>query len=231
MKRIFVLALFVVAFMSALNAQSWKDALGKIAGKVTEKLSDSSVASGAVGNILGDLIGKAVPLSESLLAGTWNYEGVACVLESENALAEIGGSAVSGQLEDKLDGYLAKAGVTQGACSFTFAEDGSCIFKVKEREIKGTYKLNADDKIVNFSFLNGKFNVKSYVAYNVTNMNVVFESDKLLSLIQKTLDTVSSKASKLSSSSSLSSAASTLGTVGKLLENYKGMMLGMELKK
>lgn len=232
MKRIFVLAVLAVALLSSSNAQSWKDALGKIAEKVSDKVSESSSGNtGAIGNILGDLIGKAVPLSESMLIGTWNYQGVACVLESENALAGIGGSAVAGQLEDKLDGYLSKVGVAQGACSFSFAEDGSCVFKVKEREIKGTYKLNADEKIINFSFLKGKFNVKSYVAYNVTSMNVVFDADKLLTLVQKTIDTVSSKASSLSSSSKLGAAASTLGTVGKLLENYKGMMLGMELKK
>ena len=230
MKKIFVLAVLAVAFLSSSNAQSWKDALGKIAEKVSDNVSESSSGNaGAIGNILGDLIGKAVPLSESMLIGTWNYQGVACVLESENALAGIGGSAVAGQLEDKLDGYLSKVGVAQGACSFSFAEDGSCVFKVKEREIKGIYKLNADEKIINFSFLKGKFNVKSYVAYNVTSMNV--DADKLLALVQKTIDTVSSKASSLSSSSKLATAASTLGTVGKLLENYKGMMLGMELKK
>ena len=74
--------------------------------------------------------------------------------------------------------------------------------------------------------------IKSYVAYNVKDMNIVFDSDKLLALLQKTLGVVSSKASSLSSASSrLGTAASTLGTVGKLLENYDGMMLGMELKK
>ena len=232
MKRIFVLAFVVAAFISGANAQSWQEALGKIAGKVSEKVSgNSSGSTGAVGNILGDLVGKAMPLSESMLVGTWNYQGVACVLESENALAEIGGSAVSGQLEDKLDSYLSKVGVAPGVSSFTFAEDGSCSFKVKGREIKGTYTLNAKDKMINFSFLKGKLNLKSYVAYNVSGMNVVFEADKLLTLVQKTLGVVSSKASGLSSSSQLGSAASTLGTVTKLLENYKGMMLGMELKK
>ena len=74
---------------------------------MSDKVSESSSGNtGAIGNILGDLIGKAVPLSESMLIGTWNYQGVACVLESENALAGIGGSAVAGQLEDMLDGYL-----------------------------------------------------------------------------------------------------------------------------
>lgn len=233
MKRIFFLAVLAIALFANADAQSWKDALGKIAGKVSEKVSgNSSGVNDVVGNVLGDLIGKAVPLSDSLLEGTWNYQGAACVLESENALAGIGGSAVSGQLEEKLDGYLAKVGVAKGTCSFTFNKDNSCVFRIKEREIKGTYKLNAEEKTINFSFMKNKLNVKSYVAYNVKDMNIVFDSDKLLALLQKTLGVVSSKASSLSSASSrLGTAASTLGTVGKLLENYDGMMLGMELKK
>lgn len=231
MKRFLVVVAFALVLVSMANAQSWKDALGKIAGKVTEKVSEKSGDTGVLGNVLGDFLGKAVPLSEAMLAGTWNYQGVACVLESDNALAGLGGSAVAGQLEEKLDGYLSKVGVVNGACSFTFSEDGSCIFRVKERELNGTYSLNADDKIINFSFLKGKLNVKSYVAYNVVDMNIVFETDKLLSLVQKTLDTVSDKMSATSSSSKLGSAASTLATAGKLLENYEGMMLGMELKK
>ncbi|MBR5456747.1 MAG: DUF4923 family protein [Bacteroidaceae bacterium] len=231
MKRFFIVVALVVAIASLANAQSWKDALGKIAGKVTEKVSEKSGDTAVLGNVLGDLLGKAVPLSESMLLGTWNYQGVACVLESDNSLASLGGSAVAGQLEEKLDGYLSKVGVVNGACSFTFSEDGSCVFKIKEREVKGTYSLNADEKVINFSFLKGKLNIKTYVAYNVVDMNIVFETDKLLALVQKTLDAVSGKMSAISSTSKLGTAASALGTAGKLLENYEGMMLGMELKK
>lgn len=231
MKRFFIVVALAVAIASLANAQSWKDALGKIAGKVTEKVSEKSGDTAVLGNVLGDLLGKAVPLSESMLLGTWNYQGVACVLESDNSLASLGGSAVAGQLEEKLDGYLSKVGVVNGACSFTFSEDGSCVFKIKEREVKGTYSLNADEKVINFSFLKGKLNIKTYVAYNVVDMNIVFETDKLLALVQKTLDAVSGKMSAFSSTSKLGTAASALGTAGKLLENYEGMMLGMELKK
>lgn len=231
MKRFFIVVALAVAIASLANAQSWKDALGKIAGKVTEKVSEKSGDTAVLGNVLGDLLGKAVPLSESMLLGTWNYQGVACVLESDNSLASLGGSAVAGQLEEKLDGYLSKVGVVSGACSFTFSEDGSCVFKIKEREVKGTYSLNADEKVINFSFLKGKLNIKTYVAYNVVDMNIVFETDKLLALVQKTLDAVSGKMSAISSTSKLGTAASALGTAGKLLENYEGMMLGMELKK
>lgn len=232
MKRFVVLLAFAIAFVSYAGAQSWKDALGKLAEKVSDKVSEKTGDTGVLGNVLGDLLGKAVPLSESMLLGTWNYQGVACVLESDNALASLGGSAVAGQLEEKIDGYLSKVGVVNGACSFTFSEGGSCVFKIKEREVKGTYSLNADEKVINFSFFKGKLNIKTYVAYNVVDMNIVFETDKLLALVQKTLDTVSDKMSAISSTSSkLGTAASALGTAGKLLENYKGMMLGMELKK
>ena len=71
------------------------------------------------------------------------------------------------------------------------------------------------------------------MAYNITSMNIVFNADKLLSLVQA----ATSKASSLSGDSALGAAASsgnmssTLSVVSSLLENYKGMMLGMKLKK
>ena len=42
MKRIFFLAVLAIALFANADAQSWKDALGKIAGKVSEKVSGNS---------------------------------------------------------------------------------------------------------------------------------------------------------------------------------------------
>lgn len=231
-KKVFILISVLAFFACSATAQSWKGILGKISSKVSERTSvASSSDSSVLGNILGNILGKTAPLNDDVLEGLWGYQGVACILESESALANIGGDAVATQIEEKLDSYLIKVGVTKGSCSLKFSKDNSCVFKIKNRELKGSYKLNAEEKTVDFSFMSGKLCFKTYVSWSLDCLNVVFEADKLLTLIKQTLETVSNKSSSFSQSSELSAAGTTLGVVGKLLENYDGMMLGLELKK
>ena len=79
--------------------------------------------------------------------------------------------------------------------------------------------------------------MKSYLSYNVSSIDVVFDADKLLALIKNVTSTVSDKTSLISSNLSASSA-SQLNTVGTALDAasivlsvYDGMMLGMKLTK
>lgn len=234
MKKIYILIMLFVAFAMNGQAQSWKDLLGKVANKATEEVAGAE-NGGVLTNILGTIIGNSVPFSKALIEGTWNYEGTACVLESENALSEIGGSVATAKIEEKLDGYLSKVGVSKGQCSLTFMSNDSCCFTVNGRNIRGAYNLDVEEKIINFSFLRDKLKMKSYLSYNVTDIDVVFDADKLLDLLKSTFSSVSDKTSSvsslLSSSSKLSSAEATLGTISSLLEGYDGMMLGMKLSK
>ena len=224
----------------ALNgqAQAWKDLLGKAAGKVTEKVAESGKSGGVVSNILGSIIGNSIPFSKSLIEGTWDYDGFACVLESESALSNIGGTVVTSQIEDKLDGYLSKVGISKGSCKLTFFPNDSCCFSVNERELSGTYKLNAEEKIIDFSFLRGKLEMKSYLSYNVSSIDVVFDADKLLELIKNVTSAVSDKTASIntllsssSSSSKLNTTGAALDAVSAVLSAYEGMMLGMTLTK
>ena len=237
MKKYFILILLSMFFALNGQAQAWKNLLGKAANKVTEKVAESGNSGGVVSNILGSIIGNSIPFSKSLIEGTWNYDGFACVLESESALSNIGGTVVTSQIEDKLDGYLSKVGISKGSCKLTFFPNDSCCFSVNERELSGTYKLNAEEKIIDFSFLRDKLKMKSYLSYNVSSIDVVFDADKLLTLIKNVTSTVSDKTSLISSNLSASSA-SQLNTVGTALDAastvlsvYDGMMLGMKLTK
>lgn len=240
MKRIFLIAALFVFTMSA-SAQ-WtnflSNALGKLSSSTkTEESATNSATTGALKNVLGNLIGSSLPVSEAVINGTWNYEGVSCVLESDQALANIGGSLATGTIEEKLDGYLARVGVAPGACTFAFLDNDSCRFTVKGRTINGTYSLNAEEKTVALNFY-GRLSMTAHVSYDLSNMNLVFDADKLLSLIKKVTSTVASSgssgsglASILGGSASSSATTSTLSTVSSLLENYTGMMLGMKLSK
>ena len=216
MKKIAIFAIMATLCVGTINAQSFLSNLfGKISGSTS---TTENTTLNTVTNVLGSLLGNSVTFSKSLLVGTWTYDGASCVLESDDALSQIGGTVATTKIEEKMNGYLAKVGVKPGTCSFTFAENDSCTFKVGNREINGAYTLNSEEKKIHFSFLYGNFTSTAHVSYNVTSMDIVFNADKLLALIQKVTPT----ASKYST---------TIATLSSLISNYKGMMLGMKLKK
>ncbi len=232
MRKIFAFV-FAVAFMcsSGVSAQSGLSGLfGKLLGG---DKSASSSTENTITNVLGSLLGNSVTLSERLLEGTWEYTGTACVLESDAALANIGGTVATAKIEEKLDGYLGRVGVKEGVCSFTFIGNDSCVVKMAGRELGGRYSLDSKEKTIQFTFY-GRLNFNTHVAYNVSSINIVFNADKLLSLVQTVTSKVSSSTGSLgegSTDSRLSAASSTLGTISSLLNNYDGMMLGVKLKK
>ena len=227
-KFIFSLTLLLV-FAASASAQSWKDLLGKVASEVVEEVSSTETGS-AVTNILGDLLGTSLTLSKEAIEGTWDYEGVACVLESENALSNVGGSLVTATLESKLDEKLSKIGITKGNCSFTFVQDGTCTIAVGGYSLPGKYELKVEEKVITFTFMYDKLPVKTYVSYELTSLNVVFKADRLLSLIKNVASYLSKSASG-EQLGQLQSALQAVGTIGTLLENYDGMMLGAKLSK
>ena len=195
----------------------------------------------ALKNVLGDLVAECVPLSEATINGAWNYNGASCVLESNEALANIGGSIAAGKIEEKLDGYLAMVGVAPGSCTFAFNEDNTCALAVNGREISGTYQLNAETKTVDFVFYN-YLSMTAHVSYNLSELNLVFDADKLLELFKKVTSVVSSNSGNISSllgsaaqqstaATTAAASTATLSTISALLDSYTGMMLGMKLKK
>ena len=245
MRRVLI---FVAVCVCAINASAQWNALSGVLQKLTGSSSETtkttttstttdnltSTATDALKNVLGSLIGNSMPVSEATINGVWNYEGVSCVLESENALANIGGSAAAGTIEGKLDGYLAKVGVAPGACTFAFLDGDSCTFTVKGHSLNGTYVLNSQDKTVALNFY-GYVSMTAHVSYNLSNLELVFEADKLLALIKKATSLVSSNSGTVSSllggASGSATTGATLQAVSGLLDNYTGMMLGMKLSK
>ena len=229
MKKIVFSLMLMLAVATGASAQSWKDVLGKVATEVASEVS-STEAGSAVTNVLGALLGNSLTLSIEALEGTWNYEGVACILESENALSNIGGTVVTSTIESKLDEKLAKIGVTPGKCSFTFVGDGTCTINVNGRDLNGKYELNAEEKMIVFTFVYDKLPLKTYVSYEIQNLNIVFKADRLLAFIKNVASYFSNGATG-EQLGQLQSVMQTVGTIGSLLENYDGMMLGAKLSR
>lgn len=229
MKKIVLFTMLMLGVVSTASAQSWKDLLGKVANEVVDEVASTDTGS-AVTNILGTILGNSLTLSNEAIEGTWSYEGVACVLESENALSNIGGAVVTETLEGKLNEKLEKVGISKGNCSFTFVNDGTCMINVRGYDLKGKYELDAAEKVIVFTFVYDALPLRTYVSYEVQNLNIVFKADRLLAFIKNVASYFSNTATG-DQAGQLQSIIQTVGAVGTLLENYDGLMLGAKLTR
>lgn len=230
MKKIFLSLILLFAVSAGVSAQSWKDLIGKAASELAEEAS-STAAGSAVTNILGAILGNSLTLSYEALEGTWSYEGVACVLESEEALSNIGGTLVTGTLEEKLDEKLALIGVSKGNCSFTFSKDSTCVINVGGYNLNGKYRLNVEEKVIDFTFMYDKLPLKTYVSYEIQSIDIVFKADRLLSFIKNVASYISNNGAAGGQQGQLQAAIQAVGAMGTLLQNYDSMMLGAKLSK
>lgn len=199
MKKFFLPLAFMTVFLSmATNgrAQSWKDLLNKD--------NISKVVNAITGN------------TETIdMTGTWSYQGSAVEFESDNLLMKAGGAVAATTAEAKLNEQLSKVGIKPGQLSFTFAADSTFSAKLGAKTLKGTYTYDAAEKHVTMKFVK-LINMNAKVNCTSANMDLLFDSDKLLKLITF----LSSKSSN-----------ATLKTISSLASSYDGMMLGFSLEK
>ena len=185
------------------SAQSLKDLL--------KKATDNE----AVKNVVESVTGKTLPVD---VKGTWTYSGTAVKLESDDLLKSTAATLAASQVEDKLDEYVSKIGIKAGTFSFTFNEDNTFAATVLGKSFNGTYTLSEDYKTMSLQF--GKtIGLKPFaasVSATSTQLNLLFQTDKLLELLGKLTST---------------SSNATLKTIGTLVNQYDGMQLGLELQK
>lgn len=170
-----------------------------------------SILSGVAKAVVGD---KAT--SATSIIGTWVYVGPDCQLKGDNVLKNIGGEAAGEEMEKQLEGIYEKTGLN--TIQYTFNEDKTCSYTVKNKTMTGTYEFDSEAKTVTVKA--GKLGIKT-TAHIVTlgsNMSFVYDADKLLSVVK----TITGVASKFTSSAQV---------LNNLTEKFDGMMLGFELKK
>lgn len=194
MKRLFI-TLIALFTLTTAEAQ-WLDALKKVATEAIDKATD----------------GK---LTQMAVIGTWNYSAPAVKLEGDNALSNIGGSAISATVGDKLEQAFTKVGISSGFCSVTFNEDGTYTMPVKGRQIKGTYTYNSSDHSLTLKVgQSGKVEVKGYAYISGTNLQIVFPINKLTDFMV-----------------AIGSSIKSLNSITKLIEQYENIYLGFEFAK
>lgn len=176
--------------------------------------STGSTAGTIINGILNNVIGSGSFSKESLCAHTWKYSKPGCAFTSENLLAKAGGEIAANKIEEQLEGYYKKAGFSGSNTYFKFNTDGSFESKIDGKSWKGTYTF--DEKTHAITMKGLLFSVSGYATQTTNGVSLLFESKKLLTLVQ-TLTALSGN--------------STLGTIGNITKNYDGVRVGFEMSK
>ena len=173
-------------------------------------------AASALGSVLTNLLGGSSAVTASDLQGTWTYRKADCVFETQNLLLKAGGEMAAAKIESQLESQLGKVGINPGACSFTFNSDGTYVATIGQYNLTGNYTLNTKSNTLTMTYLAGIGRISPKVIKTGASISLLFEGDKLLSMVQKV--------GKLSSNS-------TVNSLSSLINSYDGMLVGMQLSK
>ena len=149
------------------------------------------------------------------ISGEWTYNAPSVEVSGKNLLAGMGKSIAKGKLKKKLKKAYNKIGLNKARPQFTFNEDGTCAIKLLGVSMKGTYNYNPSQEKITLKWHGIPMSAR-LKRDGKKKLHLTFDADKLLSLF--------SLASKVSDSSALKA-------LSLLLDNYKDVMMGFELKK
>lgn len=194
---------------SGTSATTSTTSTGSVLGSVIGAMSNGE----AVGNVLTSVIGLD-KLSQSQLIGTWRYDGPGCAFTSDNLLAKAGGEVAAAQIEEKLEQQYSKLGFSSSNTYITFNQDGTFASKIDGKSFSGNYTYDASTGALTLKGL--LLSLNGYATRNGSGISVLFESKKLLSLLQ-TMAALSGN--------------STLSTIGEVSKNYDGARLGFDMSR
>ncbi|MBR5689424.1 MAG: DUF4923 family protein [Prevotella sp.] len=183
--------------------------IGNILGSVLGAATDGQT----IGNILTSVIGLDKP-SQADLIGTWQYRQPGAAFTSENLLAKAGGEVAATQVKEKLASYYNGVGIKSSNTVLQFTQDGQFAGKVAGKSISGTYTYDPNTCQIQMKTL--FFTLPAYAKKTTTGMSILFESKKLLSVLQ-TLAAISGN--------------SSLQTIGDLSKNYDGVRIGFDMSR
>ena len=209
MKKISLLAASAVFVLSSCMVGG--TGTGNNAGNILGSILGAATNANTIGNILYDVIGYN-KLSQADLIGNWQYYQPGCAFTTENLLAKAGGHVAATKAKEDLAPTYQKLGITSANTYFQFAENGQFAGKIDGQPLSGTFTFNASDQSIQLKTL--LLTIKGYVNRNPQGISLLFESKKLLSVLQ-TISAVSGN--------------STLSSVGELTKNYDGIRLGLDL--
>lgn len=221
MKNSMKAAALVLATMMATSC-----GMGTTGATSTGNAGQSSAAQGGLGSILSGVIngGGAASAIQSVLGldkltkasliGTWKYSSPGCAFTSEQLLAKAGGEVVAAEIKQKLQPTYKSLGINATNTFLTLNQDGTFSAKILGTPLSGKYTY--DEKNSQLQLQSLLLNLTCYTKRTGTNVSFLFESKKLLTLLQ----TISAL-----------SGNTTLQSIGDLSKNYDGVRLGFDMSK
>ena len=208
LKKILLLACILGGFQ-AVHAQS----LGSLVNAA--KSAASNVVSNAKEKVEASLIGTQTVTAHQLV-GTWSYQEPSLVFESNSFVNQVGAAALSKQAEKSAVAYLSKMGVTAGTLQVAFKSNGHYTASLKGRSISGTYQVNG--ATLTLVAPQGVVSVPVNAKIQGNQLQLSVHADKLLPLLQTLVGNVSQSAQQSA-------------MISKVLKQYKGVLIGLKLKK
>ncbi|MBQ9667925.1 MAG: DUF4923 family protein [Prevotella sp.] len=231
MKKIMILTLAAAATMTLSSCGTAAlGALGQVVAATAGQQTTGTTTNGtSTGSILGDILGAATngqtignvlgsvlgtnTLTQQQLIGTWTYLQPGVAFTSDNLLAQAGGEVAATTIKEKVLPVYQKVGIKSSNTQMQFKEDGTFVAVIAGKQISGNYTFDEQTSQVVLQTL--LFNMTCYAKRNSDGIALLFESSKLLTLLQ---------------TMSAMSGNSTLGTIGDLSKNYDGLRLGFDFK-
>lgn len=218
LKKISSLAAALLLILGMASCGAARTSGSSSSKSTTTSQSSSKNSQGLLGGLLSSLVGNAVPLSQKSILGTWVYSTPDCRFTSENALAQAGGEVAAATVEEKLADMYAKVGISNTTFAIQFNEDNTCAMQLGSRTISGKYTLNTETRALTITSSTGLIKLNATVYYSLGQLTILFDANKLLSTV-KMLSAITGKGS------------STIAAASSILDNYQGMMIGMNLTK
>ena len=175
--------------------------------------STGAATGGALGNILTSVLGGSSKPTQKQIIGNWTYAQPGCAFTSDKLLAQAGGEMVAAEIKQKLAPTYQKIGIKSGNTSLTLKEDKTFAASFAGKSFSGTYTY--DESTQQLSMKGLLLNLNGYVKRNANGIALLFESSKLLTLLQ-TIAALSGN--------------TTMQTVGEISKSYDGLRLGFDFQ-
>lgn len=193
-------------------------ACGGISGMAGTDANTSATTSSSTstGNVLGNIFSSVIgldKLTQKSIIKTWKYNGPGVAFTSENLLAKAGGEIAASKIEEKLTEHYNKLGMSASNTYIEFKEDGTFAAKIKGKSWNGTYTFSESDGQIQLHGL--LLNMNGYLKKETNGISLLFESKKLLTLIQ---------------TMSALSGSQQASAISEIAKNYDGVRLGFDLK-
>lgn len=214
MKKTFIMAAACCLLLSSCGGMT---GIGTGTGATTGSQTTNSGTSvsntaGVLGNIFSSVIGLD-KLTQKSIIKTWKYNGPGVAFTSENLLAKAGGEIAANKIEESLSEHYNKLGMSASNTYIEFKEDGTFAAKIKGKSWNGTYTFSESDGQLQLHGL--LLNLNGYLKKENNGISLLFESKKLLTLIQ---------------TMSAFSGSQQAAAIGEIAKNYDGVRLGFDLK-